>query len=152
MKYVFNVITEHPIIARSSYYKIIKKELKKLKRIKLIVKIKEIFSHHKGCYGYRRLALPLIKDNWDITEKTVCYWLHKLGFKGIRCNKRKYSNYKRTIGKIAPNLIHRKFFAQIPNIKWYTDITEFYFNGKKALFTTYLGWLWRRYSIYTLSI
>jgi transposase InsO family protein len=51
--------------------------------------------------------------------------------KGRRRNKRKYSSYKGTIGKIAPNLIHRNFFAIRPNMKWYTDITEFHLNGQK---------------------
>ncbi|MCO0808285.1 IS3 family transposase, partial [Lactobacillus helveticus] len=36
-----------------------------------------------------------------------------------------------TIGKIAPNLIHRDFFAPMPNMKWHTDITEFRLNGEK---------------------
>ncbi|AZA21412.1 MAG: IS3 family transposase [Lactobacillus helveticus] len=98
---------------------------------KLIAKIKEIFNHHQGRYGYRRAALQLIKEGWNITEKTVRYWMHKLGLKGIRRNKRKYSSYKGTIGKIAPNLIHRNFFAPMPNMKWYTDITEFRLNGEK---------------------
>lgn len=43
--------------------------------------------------------------------------MHKLGLKGIRRNKRKYSSYKGTIGKIAPNLIRRDFFAPMPNMK-----------------------------------
>ncbi|WP_406842466.1 IS3 family transposase [Lactobacillus helveticus] len=98
---------------------------------KLIAKIKEIFNHHQGRYGYRRAALQLIKEGWNITEKTVRYWMHKLGLKGIRRNKRKYSSYKGTIGKIAPNLIHRDFFAPMPNMKWHTDITEFHLNGEK---------------------
>ncbi|MFH4443690.1 IS3 family transposase, partial [Lactobacillus helveticus] len=41
---------------------------------KLIAKIKEIFNHHQGRYGYRRAALQLIKEGWNITEKTVRYW------------------------------------------------------------------------------
>ncbi|MCO0808492.1 IS3 family transposase, partial [Lactobacillus helveticus] len=50
---------------------------------KLIAKIKEIFNHHQGRYGYRRVALQLIKEGWNITEKTVRCWMHKLGLKGI---------------------------------------------------------------------
>ncbi|MCP9318143.1 IS3 family transposase, partial [Lactobacillus helveticus] len=84
-----------------------------------------------GRYGYRRVALQLIKEGWSIPEKTVRCWMHKLGLKGIRRNKRKCSSYKGTIGKIAPNLIHRDFFAPMPNMKWHTDITEFHLNGEK---------------------
>lgn len=136
LNYVLDAISEHPelpIIARSSYYKIIKRSRspRKPKRSKLIAKIKEIFYHHMGRYGYRRVALQLIKDNWNITEKTVRYWMHKLGLKGIRRNKRKYSSYKGTIGEVADNLIHRDFFAPMPNMKWYTDITEFHHCGEK---------------------
>ena len=134
LNYVLDAIAEHPelpTIARSSYYKIIKRKPKEPKRPKLIARIKEIFGRHKGRYGYRRVALQLIKEGWDITEKTVRYWMHKLGLKGIRRNKRKYSSYKGTVGKIAPNLIHRHFFAPMSNMKWYTDITEFHLNGEK---------------------
>ncbi len=77
LDYVLEAIAEHPelpIIARSSYYKIIKRKPKKPKRPKLIAKIKEIFNHHQGRYGYRRAALQLIKEGWNITEKTVRYW------------------------------------------------------------------------------
>ena len=47
LDYVLEAIAEHPglpIIARSSYYKIIKRKPKKPKRSKLIAKIKEIFK------------------------------------------------------------------------------------------------------------
>ena len=131
LDYVLEAIAEHPgllIIARSSYYKIIKR---KPKRSKLIAKIKEIFNYHQGRYGYRRVALQLIKDGWNVTAKIVRYWMHKLGLRGIRRNKHKYSSYKGTIGKIALNLIHREFFAPMPNMKWYTDITEFHLNDEK---------------------
>ena len=37
-------------------------------------------------------------------------------------NKRKYSSYKGTVGKIADNLIERDFNADISNKKWYTDV------------------------------
>lgn len=55
----------------------------------------------------------------------------KLGLKPLKINKRKYSSYKGEIGKIAANLINRKFKADKPNEKWYTDITEFNLRGEK---------------------
>lgn len=39
----------------------------------------------------------------------------KLGLKPLKRNKRKYSSYKGTIGKIADNLIERDFNADKPN-------------------------------------
>ena len=51
---------------------------------------------------------------------------------GIRRNKRRYSSYQGTIGKVADNIIERNFFADKPNQKWYTDITEFNLRGEKV--------------------
>lgn len=47
-------------------------------------------------------------------------------------NKRKYSSYKGTVGKIADNLIERDFNADISNKKWYTDVTEYNLRGEKC--------------------
>ncbi len=55
----------------------------------------------------------------------------KLGLKPLKRNKRKYSSYKGTVGKIADNLIERNFEANKPNEKWYTDVTEFNLRGEK---------------------
>ena len=55
----------------------------------------------------------------------------KLGLKPLKRNKRKYSSYKWTVGKIADNLINRDFEADKPNKKWYTDVTEFNLRGEK---------------------
>lgn len=55
----------------------------------------------------------------------------KLGLKPLKRNKRKYSSYKGTVGKIADNLIERNFGANKPNEKWYTDVTEFNLRGEK---------------------
>ena len=41
----------------------------------------------------------------------------KLGLKPLKRNKRKYSSYKGTIGKIADNYINREFYTEKPNIK-----------------------------------
>ena len=46
--------------------------------------------------------------------------------------KRKYSSYKKTVGKITDNLINRNFESNKHNKKWYTDITEFNLRGEKV--------------------
>lgn len=55
----------------------------------------------------------------------------KLGLKPLKRNKRKYSSYKGTVGKIVGNYINREFYADKPNQKWYTDVTEFNLRGEK---------------------
>lgn len=45
---------------------------------------------------------------------------------------KKYRSYKGEIGKVAPNLLNRDFYAEKPNQKWTTDITEFSLCGEKT--------------------
>ena len=44
---------------------------------------------------------------------------------------KKYRSYKGEVGKIAPNLLERDFYAEKPNQKWVTDVTEFSLFGEK---------------------
>lgn len=69
----------------------------------------------------------------------------KLGLKPLKRNKRKYSSYKGTVGKIADNLIDRNFEAGRPNEKWYTDVTEFNLRGEKSIYHPLLMVLIRRW-------
>jgi transposase InsO family protein/transposase-like protein len=134
LDYIFDTLAQNqdlPLIARSTYYKVINAKDKAVKKPKFFNRLKEIFDHHQRRYGYRRVAMQLRNEGYSVTDRTVRYWMHKFDLKGRRRNKRKYSSYKGTIGKIAPNLIHRNFFAIRPNMKWYTDITEFHLNGQK---------------------
>ena len=134
LEYVLTVISKRkdlPQIARSTYYDALARPVKGIKHPELTSKVKEIYQYHKGRYGYRRIVLQLLKEGWQVTEKQIRYLMHKIGLKGLRRNKRKYSSYKGTIGKLAPNLIHRNFFAIRPDMKWYTDISEFHLNGEK---------------------
>ena len=57
--------------------------------------------------------------------------MKRMGLTGIKRNKRRYSSYQGTIGKIADNIIQRDFFSDKPNKKWYTDVTEFNLRGDK---------------------
>lgn len=45
--------------------------------------------------------------------------------------RKKYSSYKGTIGKIAPNTVNRKFKANAPGRLWLTDGTEFRRSGSE---------------------
>ena len=43
----------------------------------------------------------------------------------------KYKSYKGQVGKIAKNVLQRRFNADRPNLKWATDVTEFNISGEK---------------------
>ena len=51
---------------------------------------------------------------------------------------KKYRSYRGEIGRVAPNLLNRRFKTVQPNAKWATDITEFKVNGQKLYFSPIL--------------
>ena len=87
--------------------------------------------YHKERYGYRRITLELRNQGYKVNHKKVYRIMVKLGLKSLKRNKRKYSSYKGTVGKVVDNLINRDFEADKPNEKWYTDVTEFNLRGEK---------------------
>ena len=68
-----------------------------------------------------------------------------------RVRVKKYRSYKGEVGKIAPNLLNRNFYAERPNQKWVTDVTEFSLFGQKLYLSPILD-LHNGYLVsYTLS-
>lgn len=135
LRFILDVIKKHPElpqISKSDYYYVISKEDKDLKNDDIMNRIIDIYYHHKGRYGYRRVYLQLLKEGYLINHKKVQRLMNRLGLTGIRRNKRRYSSYQGTIGKIADNIIQRDFFSDKPNMKWYTDVTEFNLRGDKV--------------------
>ena len=49
----------------------------------------------------------------------------------MSCQSEKYRSYKGNVGKVASNLLNRDFYAEKPNQKWVTDVTEFSLFGQK---------------------
>lgn len=107
--------------------------------------IKEIFEENKGIYGYRRIQLTLKELGMKVNQKKIRRIVRKLGLKGMKFThkSRKYNSYKGTIGRIAKNLIHRRFYTSIPHQKLTIDTSEFKYyepdqNGKPVIKKLYL--------------
>jgi len=107
--------------------------------------IKDLVDKHKGNYGYRRIDMELRKRGYVVNHKKILRITNKLGItcKSYTRKSRKFSTYKGTIGKIAKNLIHRRFQTNIPYQKLTTDTTEFKYyttdsNGKMIIKKAYL--------------
>ena len=129
-KFDLDLLLNQTNMARSSYYY-------HEKRIQLTDKyqsvkelIKQIYHHHKGRFGYRRITLKINQKGILINHKTVLKLMKILGLKSV-IRIKKYKSYKGELGKIAPNVLNRSFKAISPNQKWATDITEFNVLGKK---------------------
>ena len=143
--------TELPKITKSDYYYQLSKLDKDYKNDDIMNKIISIFYTHKQRYGYRRITLQLKKEGFNINCKKVRRLMSRMGLKAKKRNKRKYSSYKGTIGKIADNIIQRNFFSEKPNQKWYSDVTEFNHFGTKIYLSPILDGYGGDIVSYTIS-
>ena len=91
----------------------------------LKAEIQDIFTEHKGKYGYRLMTLALRNRGFIVNHKKVQRLMKALGLSDLIHCKRKYYSYQREVGKKAENLIQRQFEAFKTMEKYYTDVTEF---------------------------
>ena len=82
-----------------------------------------IFHENKGRHGYRRITAELHKRNFSLNHKTVQRLMRELNLV-CRVRMKKYRSYRGEVSKIAPNLLNRNFYAEKPNQKWVTDVTD----------------------------
>lgn len=129
-KFDLELLLDLTKMARSSFYYHQKQNRLPDKYTEIKELIKAIYQRHKGRYGYRRITDELQNRGIIINHKTVLRLMKLLGLKSI-IRIKKYKSYKGENGKIAPNILERKFRAEAPNQKWATDITEFNVVGNK---------------------
>ena len=129
-KFDLNLLLNQINMARSNFYYHQKKTKSADKYQEIKELIKSIYYKHKGRYGYRRITDEINSKGIIINHKTVLRLMKFLGLKSL-IRVKKYKSYKGEQGRIAPNLLERKFKAEAPNQKWATDITEFNVSGQK---------------------
>jgi transposase InsO family protein len=112
--------------------------------------IKTIFHAHKGRYGYRRVQTALGSQSHYLNHKTVQKLMAQLSLKSTVRPKR-YQSYKGALGKVAPNLLERKFVAKAPNQKWVTDVTEFNIKGERVYLSPILDLYNQEIISYTIT-
>ncbi len=118
-------------LARSTFYYQEKAQQKPDKYADLKALIKSRFDYHKGRYGYRRITMELRRLDHVVNHKVVQRLMEELGLKSL-VRIKKYKSYKGEAGRIAPNVLKRKFTAKRANQKWVTDVTEFKVGDKKV--------------------
>jgi transposase InsO family protein len=129
-KYDLELLLNCMNMVRSSYYYYEKRSQLSDKYLDVKNLIKQIYNHHKGRLGYRRITLVIKQKGIVINHKTVLRLMKILGLKSL-IRLKKYKSYKGEQGKIAPNILQRNFKATQPNQKWATDVTEFNISGNK---------------------
>ncbi|MFA6625236.1 MAG: IS3 family transposase, partial [Bacilli bacterium] len=112
--------------------------------------VKALFAESRGRYGYRRITAGLRKKYGVVNHKRVKRIMKELGL-FARIPRAKYSSYRGTVGKVAPNLLNREFGADRPYEKWVTDVTEFHLPWGKAYLSPVLDLFSRSIVGYSLS-
>lgn len=92
--------------------------------------IKAIYVAHDGIYGYRRMTDALHKLGQRINHKTVRRLMGELRMNSL-VKIKKYKSFKGEVGRVAPNLLKRRFKAKRAHQKLLTDVTEFKVGGMK---------------------
>ena len=139
-------------LAKSTYYFEIGKVNAVEERNKnLMDEIKEIYEHHKGRYGVRRIHRELVKRGCNVNHKRVQRLMHNMGLLGKR-PKEKYHSYRGEVGKVADNVINRDFNATAPLQKWTTDVSQFNFTWGKCYLSPILDMYSNEIISYDLSL
>ena len=116
-------------MARSTFYYNLRPKEDKYALIRR--RIGELFEAHKGYYGSRRITLSLQSEGIKINHKTFERLMREEGLLGKQ-HRRKYRSYRGLVGKIAPNVINRDFYASMPYQKLATDVSQLAIGDRKV--------------------
>lgn len=97
--------------------------------------IHDIFHSHKGRYGYRRIYLELKSLGYVINHKKVQRIMRQMDLKCVKFKRKsRYNSYKGKVGKVAKNLLNRRFNTPHRLQKLVTDVTEFKCTDEEKLY------------------
>ena len=126
---------------RSSYYKWKKRvpSVSQMTNEQIIVWIKELYEEQNGILGYRQMTVAINRlHNTHYNKKRICRLMQILHIKSV-CRVRKKTYIPSTPETVAENVLNREFYADAPNEKWLTDVTEFKFYAGSEVKKLYLS-------------
>lgn len=105
----------------------------------IIVWIKELYEEQNGILGYRQMTVAINRlHNTHYNKKRICRLMQILHIKSV-CRVRKKTYIPSTPETVAENVLNREFYADAPNEKWLTDVTEFKFYAGPEVKKLYLS-------------
>lgn len=93
--------------------------------------IKVTFDESASRYGYRRIHSVIKSAEIIVSEKVIRRIMKEEQLIVLNIKRKKYNSYKGEISPEVVNVIKRDFYADKPNVKWLTDITEFHIPAGK---------------------
>lgn len=137
-------------LSRSTYYYHQQRLTEPNKDQLLCDDIGHLFNEHNACYGYRRMTFILKQLGYLVNKKKVQRLMQLLRLKAVIRAPKKYRSYRGKEGRIAPNILMRKFDCEEPNHKWVTDVTEFRVGDEKLYLSPVLDLFNRQIIAYQL--
>lgn len=139
-------------MSKSTYYfELSKINVVELRNKTLMSIIQEIFTHHKGRYGVRRVYGELVNRGINVNHKRVQRLMRIMRLAGKR-PKEKYHSYLGEVGRVAANVINRDFTTTAPLQKWTTDVSQFTFQWGKCYLSPILDMHTNEIIAYDLSL
>lgn len=129
-------------LARSAYYRWLKnsKSKSELENEEIAAKVAKIHAAHPDM-GYRRIRDELDRNHSiHVNDKRVLRISRAINIKSTIKHRR--HGCTRTVASpeyIARNYLNRQFYADAPNIKWLTDVTEFRYYAGAEIRKLYLS-------------
>ena len=122
-------------VNRSAYYKWRKRtpSCRQIENEQIVEGIKTLYEEQDGILGYRQMTITVNREyNVHYNKKRIRRLMQILRLKSV-CRKKRYNYTKSTPEVIAENILNRDFYADKPNEKWLTDVTEFkYYVGAEV--------------------
>ena len=114
-----------------------------------------MYEEQNGILGYRQMTITVNRiHETNYNKKRVRRLMQILHLQSV-CRKKKYNYIKFTPEVTAENVLNREFYADAPNEKWLTDVTEFkYYVGvevKKLYLSAILDLYDRRIVAYKIG-
>ena len=109
-------------VSKSGYYDWLKASEKPDPSHQLVEAVVELHKKSRGTYGSRRIREDLREAGIAKSRKTIIKLMRLGNVQGRRKTKTR-RRADSTPSVVAPNLVNRKFYAQLPNQCWVGDIT-----------------------------
>lgn len=119
-------------MAKSSYFYQRKAMTAPDKYVGLREIVRKEFEDSNNNYGYRRIHGRITRGDTVVSEKVVRRIMAEENLVVLVKRKRGYNSYKGEISPEVENIIKRDFYADAPNEKWLTDLTEFHIPAGKV--------------------
>ena len=140
-------------ITRAAYYKWLHRDIPKMEQeneqiAQLIREYDDRFNH---ILGYRRMTLYINRLNNKHYSRNRIHRIMKVIniHSVIRRKRKKYQSS--TPETTADNILNRDFFAEAPNLKWTTDVTEFKWYEGPVVHKLYLSVILDLYDLSTVA-